>query len=130
MKKIRILLIEDEPLISVFLAELLEEMGHDVCLIETTEVRAVAAAARLKPDLLIVDVHLREGSGLAAVSTILETGFIPHIFTTGDRTINGELTTGAVVLQKPFLDAALINAIAAALAAGAKARASAEAIRV
>ena len=117
MKKPRILLVEDEPLISVFFAELLEEMGNEVCSIETTEVGAVAAAEFLKPDLLIVDVHLREGSGLNAVERILKRGFIPHIFTTGDRTISGEMASGAVVLQKPFLDVALGKAIAAALAA-------------
>jgi len=116
MKKIRILLVEDEPLISIYFAELLEEMGHEVCSIETTETSAVAAADRLKPDLLIVDVHLREGTGLHAVSTILKTGFVPHIYTTGDRTISGELTAGAIVLQKPFLDAALTQAISAAMA--------------
>jgi len=116
MKKIRILLVEDEPLISIYFAELLEEMGHEVCSIETTETNAVAAADRLKPDLLIVDVHLREGTGLHAVSTILKAGFVPHIYTTGDRMISGELTAGAIVLQKPFLDAALTQAISAAMA--------------
>lgn len=115
MKKPRILLVEDDPLISVFFAELLEEMGNEVCSIVTTEKAAVEAAELFKPDLLIVDVHLRVGSGLEAVTTILKSGFIPHIFTTGDRTIRGKLAE-AIVLQKPFLDTALAQAIATALA--------------
>lgn len=115
MKKPRILLVEDEPLISVLFAELLEEMGNEVCSIETTEEGAISAAEFFKPDLLIVDVHLREGSGLSAVSTILKKGFIPHIFTTGDRTISGDLSRDAVILQKPFLDVALALAISTAL---------------
>ncbi len=119
MKKPRILLVEDEPLISVFFAELLEEMGNEVCSIETTEAGAVAAAESLKPDLLIIDVHLREGNGLNAVARILQKGFVPHIFTTGDRTVQGETASGAVVLQKPFLDVALEQAIKAALASAA-----------
>jgi CheY-like chemotaxis protein len=123
MKRPRILLVEDEPLISVFFAELLEEMGNDVCSIETTEASAVAAAEFFKPDLLIVDVHLREGNGLSAVTAILKNGFIPHIFTTGDRTVSGEVSQGAVVLQKPFLDVALGRAISKALAtAGTQSR--------
>lgn len=116
MKKPRILLVEDEPLISVFFAELLEEMGNEVCSIETTEASAIAAAEHFKPDLMIVDVHLREGSGLNAVATILKNGFIPHIFTTGDRKISGDLSHRAVVLQKPFSDVALGQAIGIALA--------------
>ena len=115
MRKLRIVLVEDEPLISVYFAELLEEMGNEVSAIATTETEAVEAARRLKPDLLIVDVHLRQGSGVAAVSRILKDGFVPHIFTTGDRLIEGEVSRSAIILQKPFLDLALTNAITAAM---------------
>ncbi|TCL90677.1 response regulator receiver domain-containing protein [Rhizobium sp. PP-WC-2G-219] len=111
------MLVEDEPLISLYFAELLEEMGYEVSAIETTEMAAVAAAARLKPDLMIVDVHLREGSGLAAIASILKQGFMPHIFTTGDRLLEEDVSPDAIILQKPFLDAALNKAIEAALVA-------------
>ncbi|MDW5317499.1 response regulator [Rhizobium sp. PL01] len=119
MKKLRIILVEDEPLISIYFAELLEEMGNEVSAIETTESAAVAAAARLKPDLMIVDVHLIEGNGIAAVARILKDGFVPHIFTTGDRLVKGEVGPDAIILQKPFLDSALTKAIEAALLAKA-----------
>lgn len=115
MEKIRILLVEDEPLISIFFAELLGEMGHEVCAIEASEEAAVQAADRLKPDLLIVDRHLREGSGILAVERIVKKGFVPHIFMTGDRLIRHEVHADAVILQKPFLDADVGKAIDAAM---------------
>ncbi|MGV1914262.1 response regulator [Rhizobium sp. 22-785-1] len=115
MKKVRIMLVEDDPLISLYFAELLVEMGNDVIAIETTESSAVETAGRLKPDLLIIDMHLREGSGSGAATTILKSGFVPHIFTTGDRLSEGEVGPDAIILQKPFMDSALTNAIDAAL---------------
>lgn len=116
MEKLRILLMEDEALISIFLADLLEEMGYEVCGIATTETGAVEDARKHKPDLLIVDANLREGSGLNAVSIILADGFVPHIFMSADRLTNENLNPRAVILRKPFSDAALEGAIKAALA--------------
>lgn len=115
MKKLRILLAEDEPLISIFFAELLVEMGHEVCAIETTEDALVTSAARLGPDLLIVDAHLRDGSGIVAVARILESGYMPHIFMTGDRLAGGQGNSRAIILQKPFLDSDVDKAISAAM---------------
>ena len=54
--------------------ELLEQMGYDVCAIESTEADAVAAAVRCRPDLVIVDVLLGDGSGVSAVEEILRAG--------------------------------------------------------
>ena len=122
MEKLRILLAEDEPLISIFFAELLVEMGHEVCAIDVTEDAAVEAATRLRPDLLIFDEHLREGSGIHAVARILKDGFLPHIFMTGDRLIRGQVSAEAIILQKPFLDADVGTAIHAAMRGNVLAR--------
>jgi len=64
--------------------DLLEEMGHTICAIETTENGAISAAALYKPDLMIVDAALGEGAGASAVDAILRAGFIPHVFVSGD----------------------------------------------
>ena len=63
MRPLRVLLVEDEVLIAILFAEVLEEMGHNVCAIESTEADAVAAAAKLIADLIIADAKLRKGSG-------------------------------------------------------------------
>ena len=70
----------------MLLAELLAEMGHEVCAVETTEAGAVAAALRHAPDLMIVDVQLDEGNGISAVGEAIRSKFIPHRFVSSDTT--------------------------------------------
>jgi two-component system, response regulator PdtaR len=80
---LRVLIVEDEAMIAMLLAEVLTGLGHEVCATEATEAGAVAAAARHQPELMIVDDELRRGNGIAAVEQITRSGFIPHVFVTG-----------------------------------------------
>ncbi|MBB6251102.1 response regulator [Nitrospirillum iridis] len=116
MRTLRILLVEDNALISLLLAEMLVDLGHEVCAIETTEAGAVAAAAQLRPDLMIVDAQLGEGSGLGAMATIARQDAIPHLFISGDRAGVQARNPGAVSIQKPFYEADLVRAIQHAIA--------------
>jgi CheY-like chemotaxis protein len=111
MKALRVLVVEDNVVIGMLLAEMLAEMGHDVCAIETTAADAVTAAARCKPDLLIVDVRLGDGSGISAVEEIRRTGPVPHLFISGDASRVKTLRPDAVVMQKPFRESDLAQAI-------------------
>jgi CheY-like chemotaxis protein len=111
MKLFRILLVEDDPMLGELLAEMLEEMGHVVVALETTERGAVTAAAQHRPDLMIVDARLGKGSGTSAVDEILRSGFIPHVFTSGNISKLEGLRPDAVVLEKPFREAELGRAI-------------------
>lgn len=106
-------------LIGALLAEMLEEMGHSICGIETNEVGAVNAALLHKPDLMIVDRRLARGSGPAAIETIFRTVAIPHIFVSGDRPHAGQNST--MMLQKPFSQHDLIQAIERTMDATGKA---------
>jgi DNA-binding response OmpR family regulator len=114
MRALRVLVVEDDALLGFFLGEMIEGMGHSVCAIEATEGDAVKAAARLRPDIMIVDAQLREGSGVAAVEQILLAGFVPHVFVSGAKV--QALRTGAVLIHKPFLEGDLAQAIKRALA--------------
>lgn len=116
MTGLRIVLVEDEPLIALLLEDLLQAMGHDICATEMTEIGAVAAIRRTRPDLIIADSRLRTGSGLRAVATILEERFVPHIFMSGEDLREHVLDPAAVILKKPFFDPDLVNAIEKALA--------------
>lgn len=111
MKVLRVLVVEDDILIGMLLADTLGAMGYDVCAIEATETGAVAAAARCKPDLMIVDARLGDGSGVSAVEEILRTGWIPHVFISGETSTIQALRPGAIVIQKPFRDMDLNRAI-------------------
>lgn len=110
----RILVVEDDALIGMYLSEMLVTMGHDVCAVEATEAHAVKAAAQHKPDLMIVDAQLIDGSGVAAVDEILRHGFIPHIFVSGDILKVRALKPSAIVIQKPYRKLDLVRAISRA----------------
>lgn len=116
MKSLRILIVEDDTLIGTLIGCILESMGHTVCAIESTENDAVAAAALHRPELLIVDARLDEGSGVAAVDRILRMGgAIPHVFISGNIAALGLQRPQAVLLQKPFGEVELVRAMQAAL---------------
>ncbi len=111
MSALRILVVEDDALIGGLLSELLAEMGYEICAIEATEADAVAAAARCKPNLMIVDARLGDECGISAVNEILCTGRIPHVFITGDPSRIHALRPDAVVVQKPFRVSDIIRAM-------------------
>ncbi len=118
VKKHKVLLVEDDALIGMLLSDLLGEMGYGVCAVEATQADAVLAAARHKPDLMIVDIDLGQSSGALAVEEILHSGFIPHVLMSGNPSWFLDLMPGTVTLLKPFGEAELQDAIEHALAAG------------
>ena len=115
MKALQILVVEDDSLIAMLLVETLAEIGHGVCGVEATENGAVVAALRCRPDLIIVDAQLREGNGVSAVDQILGTGFVPHLFISGDIKAILARRPGAVAIEKPFRESELVEAIRRAL---------------
>jgi two-component system, response regulator PdtaR len=114
-RALQVMVVEDEAINAMLLAEVLEGMGHEVCAIEATESDAVRSAARWRPDLMIVDATLSEGNGISAVATILRSRHIPHLFVSGDISRVAALRPEAVMLQKPFRVADLACAIQQAL---------------
>ncbi len=111
MKALRTLVVEDDAMIGGLLAETLEGLGHAVCAVETNVAKAVAAASRWRPDLMIVDVGLSEASGIAAVKKILRSGFVPHVFVTEDALSGVSLGPDTVLIRKPFRVSDLDQAI-------------------
>jgi len=113
MRPLGILLVEDDAMIAAVLAEMLTDLGHEIGTIQATEEGAVLAAERQRPGLMIVDLRLAKGTGIAAVERITRAGPIPHVFMSGLGSLAAPF--GAVVLAKPFFEADLIHAIARAL---------------
>jgi DNA-binding response OmpR family regulator len=109
MDPLSVLIVEDDAMISMLLAEMLGDMGYNVCAIAATEDRAVEDAARCKPGLMIVDGQLLEGSGVSAVDRILQTGPVPCVFISGGPVRPAR--PGTTVLQKPFMEEELVRAI-------------------
>ncbi len=121
MRPLKVLIVEDEVLIAMLFADVLEEMGHTVCAMESTEADAVAAAAKFHPDLIIADARLRKGSGIAALATILRSGHVPHVFVSGDVSGVRAARPDAIVIQKPFFASDLARAVELAMDAKAAA---------
>jgi DNA-binding response OmpR family regulator len=115
MRSLRILLVDDDCSIGALLAEMISEMGHRVCSVETTQADAVKAALLARPDLMIVDVRLGSGSGITAMQTISGTVKIPHIFISGDGRVLDPRSS--ILLQKPFTQRDLVGAINQAMTA-------------
>jgi CheY-like chemotaxis protein len=110
------LVVEDDALLQLLVCETLVLMGHQVCDVAASEIEAIEAEARSRPDLMIVDLHLETGSGLSAVRRIWRVRPIPHILVSGEILAADQLDPGAVTLLKPYQDAELELAIARAMA--------------
>lgn len=123
MRRLRVLVVEDNALISTLIAVVLGDLGYETCGTAKTESEAIEAATRLLPDLMIVDVNLPLGNGVSAMDAILRQTAMPHIFMTGGsrRTVPANTT----VLFKPFgvtsLTAALDSVVWQVAALGASA---------
>src|SRR5271167_998082 len=117
MKALRTLVVEDDAIVGGLLAETLEGLGHAVCAVENNVANAVTAASHWRPDLMIVDVGLGEASGITAVKEILRSGFVPHVFVTGDTVRGMPLGPETILIQKPFRVSDLERAIQRALVA-------------
>ncbi|MEQ1696330.1 MAG: response regulator [Hyphomicrobiaceae bacterium] len=100
-----VLIIEDEPLIALDLADLVTSIGHRVCATASTQKTAIAAFNKYRPGLVLADVQLADGSsGLDAVNDILKSFEVPVIFITAypERLLTGKRPEPTFLINKPF----------------------------
>lgn len=113
-----VLIIEDEPLISMQLEDLVRSLGHDICGTAATRTQAQEIIARDRPGLVLADIQLADGSsGLDAVDDILALGDVPVIFITAypERLLTGDRQEPTYLVTKPFREATVRTAIGQAL---------------
>lgn len=68
---LRIMLVEDLPRVQALLRELIEEPGQlEVTGLAETEDEATRMFREILPDALVVDLNLREGTGLGVLTTV------------------------------------------------------------
>jgi DNA-directed RNA polymerase specialized sigma24 family protein len=114
----RVLIIEDEPMISMDLSEIVESLGHEVTTIARTATQAVRAAGTEAPGLVLADIQLADGSsGLDAVRDILAMFEVPVIFITSfpERLLTGKRPEPTFLITKPYDPNAVKAAINQAL---------------
>lgn len=120
MAAIRILIAEDNDLVSLTLEEQLKGLGYEVVGIARTGAEAVMLASRLKPDLVIMDIRMPEMDGTEATSRIRDQTGIPVVMLTAfadKETIRRAEAAGALAyLVKPVNEQELPPVITIALA--------------
>lgn len=113
-----VLIIEDEPLISMQLEELVRGLGHTICGTAATRTQAQEIVATTSPGLVLADIQLADGSsGLDAVDDILAIGSVPVIFITAypERLLTGDRQEPTYLVTKPFQEKTVRAAISQAL---------------
>ena len=120
MKRRRVFVVEDEPIIATGIARKLEQLGYEVAGSATTGDAAVRALVASPPDLVLMDIKL-EGplDGVDVAAEIRKKLDIPVIFLTAyadEATL--ERATGQdplAYIVKPFTDRELFGAIEVAM---------------
>ena len=115
-----ILIVEDEPMVAVDLAETVESLGYRVLAIVESGVQAIRHAERKRPSLVLMDIGLKgEIDGIIAAAYLRDRLNVPVIYLTGQ--VNEEIARRAEVtnpygfLIKPVKESQLKLAIEIAL---------------
>jgi two-component SAPR family response regulator len=98
----RILIVEDEMIVALFIEDLLDELGHKAVGTISRLDEAIARADNIDFDMAILDVHL-QGKEVFPFAELLAAKGVPFVFATGygERGIPERLRS-APTLQKPF----------------------------
>src|SRR4028119_2087852 len=111
-----ILIVEDEPLISMMLEDFLESLGHTVAATCDTVRDAMTAADRGGFDLAILDVNLK-GENVWPVATRLKERGVPFVIASGGHVDPPPHEFESVpLIEKPYTVDRVTPAIEAALA--------------
>jgi len=116
----KLLVVEDESIIAMELAEHLTEMGYDVVGRASSGVEAIAKAKELHPDLILMDIVMPgEKSGIDAAEEIKSELDVPFIFVTAyadeEHVKNAKKVEPFGYIVKPYEDRELRAGIEIAL---------------
>ena len=122
-----VLVVEDEALIRMDLAEMLTEEGYTVAGEAGDGEQALELARRLHPDLVIMDIKMPKVDGITAATSIVEERIAPVVMLTAfsqRELIEQARDAGAMAyLVKPFQRRELVPAIELAVSRFAEKRA-------
>ena len=119
MSRARILIVEDEYLVAADLEASLEELGYS-CAGIAPDLQTALALAASKPDLALVDIHLRDGqTGPLIAERLAQDHGIAVLFVTANPRMALDARPPGVigVLNKPCREEVVAAAVAYALQA-------------
>lgn len=106
-RRLRLILVEDEPFIALDLELLVHSAGHQVVGVADSFDSAVALAQSLEPDAALVDINLRDGMSGVRISRALSTDQgVVVVFVTGNtEQIPADFAGAVGAVEKPFTEA-------------------------
>jgi len=111
--ELSVLIVEDEALLRMQLAFLLEDAGHRVAGMAASVGEADACLQGADIDVALVDIHLADGPTGLDVGRSLRDAGIPFLFLTANAArIPADFCGGWGVINKPYSDIAMNRAIA------------------
>jgi two-component SAPR family response regulator len=112
-KKLRILIVEDEILLSIELEYVLQELGHDIVGVAASSQEALDLAKKTKPDLALVDIHLSDGpTGVELANELSASGGTRCVFMSANVNRIPDDYAGAVgYIGKPYTESGFKTAI-------------------
>jgi DNA-binding NarL/FixJ family response regulator len=117
---LRVLIVEDEALVAMNMESALAEAGFELLGTVDTEADAIAAAERMQPDVVLIDITLRQGDGISAAKAIQEKLKTRIIFVSGNsdpRTLAAaNKINPAGFIRKPFVTDRLARLVIDAIA--------------
>ncbi|WP_299360645.1 response regulator [uncultured Paracoccus sp.] len=115
----RVMIIEDETIIAMDLKGIVQAMGHEVTGIARTHSAALQLAGERRPDLILADIQLADGSsGIDAVNELMTSlGDLPVIFITAfpERLLTGDRPEPAFLISKPYSEEQVRSAVSQAM---------------
>ncbi len=82
MAGLRILIAEDDPLVSISLSDQLDELGHTVVAVASDGQEAIDMALREKPEVALLDIKMPNVDGITAAEAIAAQLDIPMLMLT------------------------------------------------
>jgi DNA-binding response OmpR family regulator len=122
-ERLRVLVVEDEALVADYIADVLEEAGHEVAGFAATGEKALEAFGRDQIDLAILDIKLKGSMTGIDVAHAARDRAIPYVFISGSgdplTRMAAEAINPLAFLQKPFNQKELVSVLRAAVKGGA-----------
>ena len=117
MAGLRILIVEDEPLVRVDIEDAIRRAGYEVAGSASSGEEAIAKSLSLHPDIVLMDIALHgEMDGSTAARFIQSELAVPIVFISGQAIaeITDQNAPPTFQVKKPFARPELIGALAAA----------------
>lgn len=119
MEKLRVLVVDDESLIRMDIAEMLEDAGYEVVAEGENGEQAIELARKYSPDVIVMDVKMPVMDGISASKVIADEEIAPVILLTAfsqDDIVDKASEAGVIAyLVKPIREEQLLPAIRVAV---------------